>query len=93
MQADTQLKDHTLKEIARPNNDTFYTSALLDLRAEPIILDMPAFDSKYVSLMVTSHDHYVDVPKSTRLGDASRESFLESQYCNVVRGTLFSLAN
>ena len=69
LEADTQLKDHTMREIARPNNDSFYTSALLDLRAEPIILDLPAFDSKYVSLMVTSHDHYVDVPKATRNGD------------------------
>ena len=65
LQSDTQLKDHTMREIARPNNDTFYMSALLDLRAEPIIMDLPAFDSKYVSLMVTSHDHYVDVPKTT----------------------------
>jgi hypothetical protein len=67
--ADTQLKDHTMTEIARPNNDSFYTSAMLDLRAEPIVLYLPAFDSKYVSLMVTAYDHYVDIPKSTRKGD------------------------
>ena len=67
--ADTQLKDHTMAEIARPNNDSFYTSAMLDLRAEPMILFLPAFDSKYVSLMVTAYDHYVDIPKSTRKGD------------------------
>lgn len=67
--ADTKLKDHTMTDIARPNNDSFYASALLDLRGEPIILDLPAFDSKYVSLMVTSYDHYVDVPKATRKGD------------------------
>jgi hypothetical protein len=30
--ADLQLKDHTMREIARPNNDTFYSTALLDLR-------------------------------------------------------------
>jgi hypothetical protein len=30
---------------------------------------MPAFDSKYVSLMVTAYDHYVNVPMTTRLGD------------------------
>ncbi len=67
--ADTKLKDHTMTDIARPNNDSFYASALLDLRGEPIILDLPAFDSKYVSLMVTAYDHYVDVPKATRKGD------------------------
>jgi len=67
--ADTRLKDHTMREIARPNNDTLYVSALLDLRKDPVILEMPAFDSNYVSLMVTGYDHYVNVPMATRLGD------------------------
>jgi hypothetical protein len=67
--ADTQLKDHTMREIARPNNDTLYITCVLDLRKDPVILEMPAFDSKYVSLMVTGYDHYVNVPMSTRIGD------------------------
>jgi hypothetical protein len=67
--ADTNLKDHTMREIARPNNDTLYVSALLDLRKDPVILEMPAFDSDYVSLMVTGYDHYVNVPMATRLDD------------------------
>jgi len=67
--ADTRLKDHTMQEIARPNNDTFYISGLLDLRHDPVILEIPAFDSKYVSLMITGYDHYVNIPMSTRLGD------------------------
>ena len=67
--ADTQLKDHTMREIARPNNDTLYIGCMLDLRRDPVILEMPAFDSKYVSLMVTAYDHYVNVPMTTRKGD------------------------
>ncbi len=67
--ADTRLKDHTMREIARPNNDTLYISCMLDLRKDPVILEMPAFDSKYVSLMITGYDHYVNVPMATRLGD------------------------
>jgi hypothetical protein len=66
---DTELKDHTLREIARPNNDTLYLSCLLDLRKDPVILEIPALDSKYVSLMVTGYDHYVNIPMATRLGD------------------------
>jgi hypothetical protein len=69
VEADTELKDHTLKDIARPNNDTLYIAAVLDLRKDPVILEMPAFDSDYVSLMVTGYDHYVNVPMTTRLGD------------------------
>jgi hypothetical protein len=56
--ANTTLVDHTLKIIARPNNDTLYAIAMLDLRDEPIILQMPAFDSMYVSLMAVGYDHY-----------------------------------
>lgn len=67
--ADTALKDHNLKSIARPNNDTQYIGCMLDLRKEPIILDIPVFESKYVSLMCTAYDHYVNVPMTTRLGD------------------------
>jgi len=74
VKANTALADHTLKAIARPNNDTLYGGATLDLREEPVILEAPAFDSKYVSLMVTGYDHYVNIPMSTRLGDFSEPS-------------------
>ena len=66
---DTELKDHTMRDIARPNNDTLYIGCMLDLRKDPVILDIPAFDSKYVSLMVTGYDHYVNVPMSVTKGD------------------------
>jgi hypothetical protein len=67
--ANTRLKDHTMRDIARPNNDTLYIGCMLDLRKDPVILEMPAFDSNYVSLMVTAYDHYVNNPMTTRLGD------------------------
>ncbi len=76
VEADTSLKDHTMTDIARPNNDTYYTSALLDLRKEPIILNLPVFGSAYSSLMVTAYDHYVNVPKSTRKGDFAKPELM-----------------
>ncbi len=45
VKANTTLADHTLKAIARPNNDTLYIGAALDLREEPVILEAPAFES------------------------------------------------
>jgi hypothetical protein len=69
MNVATQLLDHNMKAIARPNNDTMYITAMLDLRKDPVILDLPVFDSKYVSLMAVAYDHYVNVPMSTRFGD------------------------
>jgi len=65
----TQLLDHTVKAIARPNNDVIYQMAMLDLRQNPAIFTFPAMESKYVSLMVTGYDHYVNVPLSTTKGD------------------------
>lgn len=65
----TQLTDHNLKIIARPNNDTLYIGCGLDLRKDAFILDIPAFSSKYVSLMTFGYEHYVDVPLTTRMGD------------------------
>jgi len=66
--ADTQLKDHTMREIARPNNDTLYIICMLDLRNDPVIIDIPVFGSDYTSLMITAYDHYVNVPLTTRTG-------------------------
>lgn len=67
--ANTALADHTMRAIARPNNDTLYTVAMIDVTAEPMVLEVPAFDSTYGSLMVTGYDHYVSIPLSTRQGD------------------------
>ncbi len=69
VKANPTLLDHTMTAIARPNNDTLYISAAIDVTKEPIILDIPAFDSIYVSLMVTGYDHYVNIPLSTQNGD------------------------
>ncbi len=72
--AATTLIDHTFQAIARPNNDTLYLSAMIDVRQEPMIVEFPSFDSKYVSLMVTAYDHYVNIPMSTTKGDFDKPS-------------------
>ena len=59
----TELKDHTMQDIARPNNDSLYIGVMLDLTGGPMIMEMPAFDSKYVSLMITAFDYYVNIPR------------------------------
>ena len=38
----TTLADHTLQSIARPNNDTLYIAAMIDVRQEPMILAFPS---------------------------------------------------
>ena len=62
------LLDHTMKAIARPNNDTLYVTSILDLRSEPVVVHYPAFDSKFVALETSAYDHYCNVPLSTTKG-------------------------
>jgi hypothetical protein len=63
------LLDHTMQAIARPNNDTLYVTSILDLYSEPVIVNYPAFDSKFVCLEISAYDHYCDIPLSTTKGD------------------------
>ena len=65
----TALADHTLTAIARPNNDTLYLLSMLDMRDDAVVIQFPAFDSKFVSLETSAYDHYVDIPLSTTKGD------------------------
>jgi hypothetical protein len=38
--------------VVSPNNDTLYTSALMDLRAEPVVLQVPDVSDRYYSFML-----------------------------------------
>lgn len=67
--AATILLDHTIKSIARPNNDTFYQIVILDLRNEPVIVEYPHIDSKYVVLETSGYSHYCQVPLASSEGD------------------------
>jgi hypothetical protein len=39
-------------KVVSPNNDTFYSRALLDLRGEPMVLDVPEVDRRYYSFQL-----------------------------------------
>jgi len=69
LKRNTKLADATFRAFARPNNDTLYEIAMLDLRNEPMILATPAFESNFVSLETLSYDHSIAIPMSTRQGD------------------------
>lgn len=44
----TDIPDAHFKAVVRPNVDTLYSSAMLDLSSGPQLLDMPAVDDRYV---------------------------------------------
>ena len=70
--ASTNLVDHNVKTIARPNNDTLYQGAILDLRHDPIIIKYPAIDSNYVVLETSGYSHYAGVPLASSNGDFTK---------------------
>lgn len=41
------LSDHTFRTVVRPNVDTIYSTAWLDLSREPVVLDLPPSDGRY----------------------------------------------
>jgi hypothetical protein len=43
--------------------------SMMDMRAEPIIVHYPAFQSRDVSLETSGLDHYIDIPLATSKGD------------------------
>ena len=69
-----ELADHTVKAIARPNNDTYYIISMLDLRDDAVVITYPAFDTDYASLEVSGYDHYVTIPIATSKGDFKEET-------------------
>lgn len=47
-----RLLDHTARNVTAPNNDTLYSSARVDLRHGPVVVETPAMPGRYHSLQV-----------------------------------------
>jgi hypothetical protein len=45
--------------VVRPNRDTLYSSALVDLDAGPVTIVMPEASGRFMSLQVINEEHYV----------------------------------
>ena len=70
------LMDASVRAIPRPNNDTLYVLSMLDLRADPVVIHYPAFNSRFVSLETSAMDHYVEIPLATSKGDFKKPTTL-----------------
>ncbi|MEL7482135.1 MAG: DUF1254 domain-containing protein, partial [Pseudomonadota bacterium] len=64
-----QLADHTQRTVTTPNNDTLYTSAVLELSSTPVELVLPDVGDRYLSvaLMDVFTDQFAHIgPRETR---------------------------
>ena len=63
MHGDPVTLDYRFKDVITPNADTPYSLAALDLRAEPLVLDVPAVSDRYYVLqfedLFGTNPHYV----------------------------------
>jgi hypothetical protein len=67
------------KDIVTPNNDTPYSWAQLDLRAQPWVLTLPKTDGRYLTTEWMDMWHFVlDNPGAVRDGDAGGNYLLVS---------------
>jgi hypothetical protein len=63
------LMNASVRALPRPNNDTLYVLSMLDLRKDAVVIQYPAFESKFVSLETSALDHYCNIPLATSKGD------------------------
>jgi len=70
-----KFPDHTMKTVVKPNVDTYYTIAWLDLADEPQVLYMPATDRYY---LLPFYDAYTNVFASpgTRTTGTEEQEFI-----------------
>jgi hypothetical protein len=48
----TELLGPEFKDVVRPNNDTMYSLAWLDLRAQPVVITVPEIEDRYFSVQL-----------------------------------------
>ncbi len=65
-----RLLDHRARVVTAPNNDTIYSSARLDLRNGPVLIEMPRIPKRYYSLQfMNAYTDNVALPGSRTHGE------------------------
>lgn len=72
----TVLLGPEFKDIVRPNNDTLYSAVWLDLRAEPLVISVPAIQGRYYSFQLVDMYTYNFAYIGTRTTGTAAGSYL-----------------
>lgn len=67
--------DHTLTAVVKPNVDTYYSIAWLDLAAEPLVLSVPAMEQYYLLPLLDAYSNVFASP-GTRTTGKDAQTFL-----------------
>lgn len=70
-----EFPDHTFRKVVKPNNDTYYSTAWLDLKTEPIILTVPATNRYYLLPLYDAWTNVFATP-GTRTTGTKAQNFL-----------------
>ncbi len=72
----SKLADSNSTDVVRPNNDTFYSAAWLDLRKEPVVITVPAITDRYYSFQLVDLYTYNFDYIGTRTTGAGSDNYL-----------------
>ena len=72
----TQLSTYVDREVVRPNNDTLYTAAWLELDQGPLVLRFPDMEERYFSFQFLNGDTSVSNVIGTRSSGQQAQSVL-----------------
>lgn len=70
-----EFPDHTFRKVVKPNNDTYYSTAWLDLKTQAIILTFPATNRYYLLPLYDAWTNVFATP-GTRTTGTKAQSFL-----------------